>query len=68
MSRPADGSYLSTIYPSDKDRRHEQNGIVVRVVEYTIDGQADNEPFYRLITAIVDPAQAPAAELAALYH
>ena len=68
LKRLADGSYLSKIYPSDKDRRHDQNGIVVRVVEYTIDGKADDEPFYRLITTLVDPEQAPAAELAALYH
>ena len=28
----ADGSYLTTLYPSDKDRRHGTNGIRVRVV------------------------------------
>ena len=27
-----------------------------------------SEPIYRLITTILDPAQAPAQELAALYH
>src|ERR1022692_1134951 len=31
--RLSDGSYLSTIYPSDKDRRHGSNGIKVRVIE-----------------------------------
>src|ERR671913_531897 len=29
---------------------------------------ADGEPLYRLVTTILDPAAAPAAELAALYH
>jgi IS4 transposase len=29
---------------------------------------ADAEPIYRLITSILDPQQAPAEELAALYH
>jgi len=63
-----DGSYLSVVYPSEKDRRHATNGIQVRVVEYRLEGVADAEPLYRLITTILDPAQAPAADLAALYH
>jgi Insertion element 4 transposase N-terminal/Transposase DDE domain len=64
----ADGSYLTTIYPSDKDRRHGSNGIRVRVIEYRLTGVAGAEPWYRLLTTILDPAQAPAAALAALYH
>jgi hypothetical protein len=64
----ADGSYLSVIYPSEKDRRQATNGIQVRVVEYRLQGVADAEPLYRLVTTIGDPAQAPAADLAALYH
>jgi hypothetical protein len=64
----ADGSYLTTAYPSDKDRRHASNGVRVRVVEYRLEGIAEAEPLYRLVTTILDPAQAPAAELAALYH
>jgi hypothetical protein len=64
----ADGSYLTTICPSDKDRRHRAGGVRVRVVEYRLQGIADAEPLYRLVTTILDPAQAPAAELAALYH
>jgi hypothetical protein len=64
----ADGSYLTTIYPSDKDRRHRQGGIQVRVIEYRLEGVAGAEPLYRLLTTLLDPAQAPAAELAALYH
>jgi hypothetical protein len=66
--RLSDGSYLSTIYRSDKDRRRTINGIRVRVIEYTLDGVADAEPLYRLVTSILDPSQAPAQELAALYH
>jgi len=64
----ADGSYLTTIYPSDKDRRHRTRGLRVRVVEYRLEGVAGAEPLYRLLTTILDPARAPAAELAALYH
>jgi hypothetical protein len=66
--RLADGSYLSTLYPSEKDRRHRTNGCVVRVIEYWLEGIADAEPIYRLITTILDPDQAPASELASLYH
>jgi hypothetical protein len=66
--RLADGSYLTTIYPSAKDRRHRAEGVRVRVIEYRLAGVADAEPLYRLVTTILDPAQAPAADLAALYH
>jgi Insertion element 4 transposase N-terminal/Transposase DDE domain len=63
-----DGSYLSTIYPSDKDRRHRTAGLQVRVVEYRLEGIPEAEPLYRVLTTILDPQRAPAAELAALYH
>ena len=66
--RLPDGSYLSTIYRSDQDRRRGANGIRVRVIEYTLDGVVDAESIYRLVTSILDPDQAPAKELAALYH
>ena len=66
--RLPDGSCLSTIYRSDKDRRRGANGIGVRVMEYTLEGVVDAEPIYRLVTSILDPIQAPAKELAALYH
>ena len=66
--RLADGSYLSTIYRSDKERRQRRNGIVVRVIEYRLEGVADAEPLYRLLTTILDPEQALAEELAALYQ
>ena len=67
-ARLADGSYLSTVYPSEKDRRHRTAGTRVRVVEYRLEGVADAEPLYRLVTTLLDPTGAPAAELAALYH
>jgi hypothetical protein len=64
----ADGSYLTTLYPSEKDRRHRTGGVRVRVVEYRLEGIAGAEPLYRLVSTILDAAIAPAAELAALYH
>lgn len=68
QQRLDDGSYLSTVYPSARDRRHATHGIVVRVIEYTLTGIADAEARYRVVTSILDPTAAPAAELAALYH
>src|ERR671929_169521 len=40
----------------------------VALVENGLEGVADAEPLYRLVTTVLDPAAAPAAELAALYH
>ena len=66
--RLADGSYLSRIYPTERDRRHKTNGVIVRVIEYRLEGVTGAEPIYRLITTILDPELAPAHELAVLYH
>ncbi len=63
-----DGSYLSRIYGSQWDRRHHTHGVGVRVIDYRLEGVADVEPLYRLVTTILDPVQAPAEELAALYQ
>ena len=63
-----DGSYLSRLYASPAHRRHDEAGIVVRVVEYCLEGVPGAEPLYRLVTSLLDPAAAPATELAALYH
>ena len=64
----ADGSYLSSIYPAPKDRRKPDTAVRVRVIDYRLDGVTGAEPLYRLATTVLDPARAPAAELAALYH
>jgi hypothetical protein len=66
--RLPDGSYLSRIYPSERDWRHKTNGIVVRAIDYQLEGVAGAEPIYRLVTSILDHEKAPAQELAALYH
>jgi len=60
----SDGSYLAKIYPSPKHRRADREGILVRLVDYRIDGFRES---YRLVTNILDPAHAPALELAELY-
>ena len=68
LKRFPDGSYLSVIYPSQRDRRKQTNGVEVRVIEYTLEGVPEAEPFYRLLTTIMDPEKAPAHELAVLFH
>jgi len=67
-TRLPDGSYLSRLYPSAKDQRHKSNGVVVRVIEYRLEGVQGAEPLYRLVTTILDHQRAPATELAAIYH
>src|SRR4051812_49503170 len=57
----ADGSYLTTVYPSDKDRRHRRAGVQVCVVEYRLEGGAGAEPLYRLGATNPHPAPAAAA-------
>ena len=62
-----DGSYLSTVF--DSQDRHRSAGQTVRVVEYALqDSATPMQDSYRLVTNILDPAKAPALELAALYH
>jgi len=60
-----DGSYLSTVH-AEQDRRTRRNPVTVRVLEYTLARTGDTT-VYRLITTVLDPKEAPAAELAALY-
>jgi len=66
--RLPDDSYLSRVYASPKDQRHQTNGVVVRVIEYSLEGVPGAEPIYRLLTTILNDEAAPAVELAALYH
>ena len=66
--RFADGSYRSTLRWNRHGRSTDRTPIPVRVIEYTLPGLPDAEPRYRLVTTLLDPTAAPAAELAALYH
>jgi hypothetical protein len=64
-----DGSYLAKWLPKE-ERKKGSEPVIVRVIEYrlTDPGLAeDNGEIYRLITTILDPLVATAAELAALY-
>lgn len=65
-----DGSYLSKIYLSSGHRLADRDGIVVRVIEYTLTDP--NRPGYnerhRLLTTLLDPKLDPAVDLVVLYH
>lgn len=63
-----DGSFLSSIHENRDDKRKKIRGVQIRVVEYALEGLSDTEESYRVATTILDPALAPAAELARLYH
>jgi hypothetical protein len=66
----SDGSYLAKLYPSTKDRRHDTNGIVVRIIEYTFDdpNRPGNGETHRLLTTLLDEKLDPAETLIVLYH
>lgn len=68
VQRLPDGSYLSHLYASSSDRRQRRNATVARVIEYRLQGVKGAESLYRLVTTILDHTQAPASDLAALYH
>jgi len=62
----ADGSYLSQLRPP---KSKAGTPITVRVIEYSLThpSRAEDEGPIRLLTTLLDPAEAPALELAALY-
>lgn len=65
----SDGSFLSTIRPTTGPLRKDKNAeVTVRVIEYILPGTQGAETRYRLLTTLLDEQQAPALELAALYH
>jgi hypothetical protein len=66
--RLPDGSYLARLRKT-VNYKMRRTDVVVRVIDYGLDdpGRPQAEARYRLITTILDPQAAPAAELAALY-
>lgn len=70
IRRLSDGSYLAKLYPSTKDRRHDTNGIVIRIIEYTFDdpNRPGSGETHRLLTTLLDVKLDPAETLIVLYH
>ena len=66
----ADGSYLAKVYPSTYARQKDRDGIVVRVVRYTLDDpeRVGHGQVHVLLTNLLDEAECPASELIILYH
>jgi Transposase DDE domain len=63
----ADGSFLSKVFEVANFKRR-GGGLVVRVVEYTLDDGRDNDNVYQLITTILDPHDVTAEDLALAYE
>jgi hypothetical protein len=66
----ADGSYLAKIYKNASDRGQDRDGIVVRVIRYTLDDpqRVGHGEEHVLITNLLDEDLYPAMELILLYH
>jgi hypothetical protein len=66
----SDGSYLAKVYKNDYDRRKDRDGIVVRVIRYTLDDpqRVGHGEEHVLITNLLDESLYLAEELIILYH
>jgi hypothetical protein len=66
----ADGSYLAKVYKGDSNRRRDRDGIIARVIRYTLDDpqRVGHGREHVLITNLLDGAPAPADDLITLYH
>ena len=62
-----DGSWLARIIPTSGTQRQHRTPLTVRVIDYTLDDRRDNPEQYRLLTTILDPAEAHAQDLALAY-
>jgi hypothetical protein len=66
----ADGSYLAKMYRTPADRKKDKGGVVVRIIEYTLNdpGRPSKQKTHRLLTTLLDAEVYPAVELVELYH
>ena len=66
----ADGSYLAKIYPCTSERNRDRQGIVVRVIRYTLNDpqRVGHGVEHVLLTTLLDAARYPAEELVLRYH
>jgi hypothetical protein len=70
IARLSDGSYLAKIYPNAYARTKDRDGIVVRVIRYTIDDpqRVGHGEEHVLLTNLLDEKLYPASELIRGYH
>jgi len=68
LERWADGSYRSELRWNPQCQSRDRTPIPVRVIVYTLPGAPGAKATVRVVTNILEPARAPAEELAALYH
>lgn len=66
----ADGSYLSKLYRRDWERTKDRDGLVVRVIRYTLNDpqRVGHGEEHVLLTTLLDAERYPARELVLLYH
>jgi len=66
----ADGSYLAKLYPCESERNKDRQGIVVRVIRYTLNDpqRVGHGEEHVLLTTLLNAAAHPAEELVLLYH
>jgi hypothetical protein len=66
----SDGSYLAKVYKSAYDRDKDRDGVVVRVIRYTLDDpqRVGHGEEHILITNLFGEMLYPAVELVTLYH
>ena len=65
-----DRSYLARLYRNATDRKHDRDGILVRIIDYTFNdpGRTGHGEKHRLLTTLLDPGLDPARTLIELYH
>src|SRR5437870_5376471 len=70
IRRLSDGSFLAKMYPSKRHRERDEDGIVVRIIEYTLNdpGRPGSGEKHRLLTTLLDATRHPAKRLIVLYH
>src|SRR5450432_283912 len=70
IRRLPDGSMVAKLYRSTQDRKHDRDGILVRIIEYTLNdsGRSGAGEVHRLLTTLRDARRHPAKRLIMLYH
>ena len=64
-----DNSFVSQLAPGKGSREQRRaQAVTVRVIDYVVPNAQGEDTAYRLITSLIDPAAAPAQQLARLYH